>query len=397
MGKKDQKWVCIATAFFLCFPSLNPAIGTITRFLLGESTKISTYVIYMIYLLVMIYVLCRNIRRMSASTVGVTVFVALSFGVSIAVNPIETYMWTSIRDLTANPMYLFLLFGFLGLILAQYIKDMELLCFWLDRFSLATVTLALVQYIIALSSNTSPQYMVFSYNLLFPAAYLSLRCMTKYRLTKLIGMVVGGGLILIAGCRGALVCYLCAILMFVMFSSSISRNYKAILYVVMFVAIIFVSLYWNEMITELIKILNTMGIDSRTLTQLLNETFFDDSGRSDIQGTVIANMGLFPKGLYYDRIVANGSYAHNLMLELLLEYGYLLGGLIIAWLFLHIVKSMFAVRRNPAASVVLYSLIASGFLRLMFSGSYLLNEPGFWLLIGMMQNPYVIGEKRVIG
>ena len=353
MGKKDQKWVCIATAFFLCFPSLNPAIGTITRFLLGESTKISTYVIYMVYLLVMIYVLCRNIRRMSASTVGVTVFVALSFGVSIAVNPIETYMWTSIRDLTANPMYLFLLFGFLGLILAQYIKDMELLCFWLDRFSLATVTLALVQYIIALSSNTSPQYMVFSYNLLFPAAYLSLRCMTKYRLTKLIGMVVGGGLILIAGCRGALVCYLCAILMFVMFSSSISRNYKAILYVVMFVAIIFVSLYWNEMITELIKILNTMGIDSRTLTQLLNETFFDDSGRSDIQGTVIANMGLFPKGLYYDRIVANGSYAHNLMLELLLEYGYLLGGLIIAWLFLHIVKSMFAVRRNPAASVVL--------------------------------------------
>ena len=394
MGKKDQKWVCIATAFFLCFPSLNPAIGTITRFLLGESTKISTYVIYMVYLLVMIYVLCRNIRRMSASTVGVTVFVALSFGVSIAVNPIETYMWTSIRDLTANPMYLFLLFGFLGLILAQYIKDMELLCFWLDRFSLATVTLALVQYIIALSSNTSPQYMVFSYNLLFPAAYLSLRCMTKYRLTKLIGMVVGGGLILIAGCRGALVCYLCAILMFVMFSSSISRNYKAILYVVMFVAIIFVSLYWNEMITELIKILNTMGIDSRTLTQLLNETFFDDSGRSDIQGTVIANMGLFPKGLYYDRIVANGSYAHNLMLELLLEYGYLLGGLIIAWLFLHIVKSMFAVRRNPAASVVLYSLIASGFLRLMFSGSYLLNEPGFWLLIGMMQNPYAIGEKK---
>ena len=394
MGKKDQKWVCIATAFFLCFPSLNPAIGTITRFLLGESTKISTYVIYMVYLLVMIYVLCRNIRRMSASTVGVTVFVALSFGVSIAVNPIETYMWTSIRDLTANPIYLFLLFGFLGLILAQYIKDMELLCFWLDRFSLATVTLALVQYIIALSSNTSPQYMVFSYNLLFPAAYLSLRCMTKYRLTKLIGMVVGGGLILIAGCRGALVCYLCAILMFVMFSSSISRNYKAILYVVMFVAIIFVSLYWNEMITELIKILNTMGIDSRTLTQLLNETFFDDSGRSDIQGTVIANMGLFPKGLYYDRIVANGSYAHNLMLELLLEYGYLLGGLIIAWLFLHIVKSMFAVRRNPAASVVLYSLIASGFLRLMFSGSYLLNEPGFWLLIGMMQNPYVIGEKK---
>ena len=137
-----------------------------------------------------------------------------------------------------------------------------------------------------------------------------------------------------------------------------------------------------------------MGINSRTLTQLLNQTFFDDSGRSTIQETVIANIGLLPKGLYYDRIVANGSYTHNLFLEILLEYGYLLGGAIIAWLCFRMIKSVFSIKGDTAASVFMYSLVGSGFFKLMFSSSYLLNEPGFWLLIGLMQNPYVFRTTK---
>ena len=135
MANKNQKWVCIAVAFFLCFPSLNPAIGTITRFLLGETTKISTYVIYIIYLFLMIYVSYKNIRRMSVGTLAITLFLILSFAFSIVANSILPYMWTSFGDLTANPLYLFLLYGFWGLILAQYIRDMEMLCLWLDKFS----------------------------------------------------------------------------------------------------------------------------------------------------------------------------------------------------------------------------------------------------------------------
>src|SRR5699024_525386 len=107
-----------------------------------------------------------------------------------------------------------------------------------------------------------------------------------------------------------------------------------------------------------------------------------------------ANIGLLPKGLYFDRIVANGSYAHNLILELLLEYGYLLGGLIIVWLCFYMIRSVYIARKDLDASVVLYTLIACGFLRLMFSGSYLLNEAGFWLLLGMMLNPYALGTAK---
>lgn len=388
MEDKKQNWICIAIGLFLCFPSLNSAIGSITKFFFGAQFELGTYAIYAIYFLVMMYVLYKNIRRISISTFVITIFMLISFILSIVLNNVAQYVWTSFDDIMGNPIYLFLLYGFLGLYLAQYLKDMGLLCSYLDKFTLATIILALLQYIIALQSALSPQYMVFSYNLLFPTAYFSLRCMSNFGLKRLFGTAIGVGLILIAGCRGALVCYLIAILLYVIFSGGVLRIQKAVSILLLLLAIAGISTFWDEILGTAIKLLESMNIDSRTLTMLSNQSFFDDSGRSAIQETIMDNVGLLPKGLYYDRIVASGSYAHNLLLEVVIQYGILLGGTIIVWLCYNVIRSVFVVRKDPSASIVFYSLVSSGLMRLMFSSSYLLNEPGFWLLIGLILNFY---------
>lgn len=385
---KKQNWICIAIGLFLCFPSLNSAIGSITKFFFGAQFELGTYAIYAIYFLVMMYVLYKNIRRISISTFVITIFMLISFILSIVLNNVAQYVWTSFDDIMGNPIYLFLLYGFLGLYLAQYLKDMGLLCSYLDKFTLATIILALLQYIIALQSALSPQYMVFSYNLLFPTAYFSLRCMSNFGLKRLFGTAIGVGLILIAGCRGALVCYLIAILLYVIFSGGVLRIQKAVSILLLLLAIAGISTFWDEILGTAIKLLESMNIDSRTLTMLSNQSFFDDSGRSAIQETIMDNVGILPKGLYYDRIVASGSYAHNLLLEVVIQYGILLGGTIIVWLCYNVIRSVFVVRKDPSASIVFYSLVSSGLMRLMFSSSYLLNEPGFWLLIGLILNFY---------
>ena len=233
-----------------------------------------TYVIYAIYYLVMLYALYKNIRRISVSTFAITVFMIISFMLSISLNPITPYVWTSFGDIVENPMYLFLFYGFLGLYLAQYLKDMDLLCSYLDKFTLATIMLALVQYMIALQSDLPPQYMVFSYNLLFSTAYYTLRCMSNFGLKRLFGTAIGVGLILIAGCRGALVCYLIAILLYVIFSGGVLRIQKAVSILLLLLAIAGISTFWDEILGIAIELLESMNIDSRTLTMLSNQSLF---------------------------------------------------------------------------------------------------------------------------
>ena len=197
--EKRQKWICIAIGLFLCFPSLNPAIGSIVKLFFGSQFKLGTYVVFAVYALVMLYALFRNCHTISLSTLAITVFMIISFLLSVSLNDISSYVWTSFTDFVENPLYLFLFFGFLGLFLAQHLKNMDLLCSILDKFTLVTIILALVQYFVSLQKETIPQYMVFSYSLLFPTAYLTLRCISDFRFKRLIGTVIGAGLIFIAG------------------------------------------------------------------------------------------------------------------------------------------------------------------------------------------------------
>lgn len=74
------------------------------------------------------------------------------------------------------------------------------------------------------------------------------------------------------------------------------------------------------------------------------------------------------------------------------------GGSIIVCLCCYAIRSIFAVGKAPMASIVLYGLIASGLMKLTSSGSYLLTEPSFWALIGLILNfcysKYVKSSER---
>ncbi len=75
-----------------------------------------------------------------------------------------------------------------------------------------------------------------------------------------------------------------------------------------------------------------------------------------------------------------------------------LEGAIGVWLCYRAVRSVFAVGKEPTASVVSRSPIASGLMKLTSSESYLLTEPSFWALIGLVLNfcnsKYVKSSER---
>lgn len=84
-------------------------------------------------------------------------------------------------------------------------------------------------------------------------------------------------------------------------------------------------------------------------------------------------------GIYGDRVFLN-FYCHNLILELLIDYGYLAGSLLLICVVVLLVRTVM-LSSSTEYFALLVCLLGNGFWKLFFSGSYLL-ENTFYLLLG---------------
>lgn len=132
----------------------------------------------------------------------------------------------------------------------------------------------------------------------------------------------------------------------------------------------------SSIMLEIGLFLQRMGFSSRTVSLLASGNYSDDSGRSVLWGIareLIQTGGPFGNGLYGDRYVIAArtqmwiGYTHNVVLEILVDFGYLLGSIIICTL----VYRIFKIIRAPQSdwrTLYLIFLIASS--QLLLSGSF---------------------------
>ena len=79
-----------------------------------------------------------------------------------------------------------------------------------------------------------------------------------------------------------------------------------------------------------------------------------------------------------------GTYPHNLFLELLLQYGWVIGLFLCVLLLVLLVKAL--LKKNRPEFVFIVLLLPCGFFKLMVTGSYLNQEPAFYALLGFCLN-----------
>ncbi len=379
-----SKLINITLAYFLCFPAILGAVNNITHTWFGTGFKWGTYGVFFVYWIFLFIVAGRiSLKGLSFGRLAFAFFVIVSFMFADSLNDIGQYIWTNAKDLVGNPLYNFIFMGLLGFFVSDYLDDIEGLLHYLEKFSLVTIFLALVQYILAISGGEVPEYMTFSYNILFPTVLLLLLTISEFKWKRMFFAMVGGCLILVAGCRGALVCLLLVNLLYIVFLGKISSFKRVVLcsLLVLLVGIIF--LYWDKIIALLINFMESLGVDSRTLIKLKEESFFEDSGRYDIQKKLIPHIGIMPKGVFADRVYADG-YAHNIFIELLIDYGYLIGGVMSFMLIIFIFRAVKYADRNYR--ILLITLLSSGVIKLMMSGSFVNVEPCFYTLLGVGMN-----------
>ncbi len=220
--------------------------------------------------------------------------------------------------------------------------------------------------------------------------YATLR---DFRLYKLLTLLVGVLILLGTGNRGSLALVCMFIAFYLLFCS---RNINKLrLTVVCLIVLAIGLLFWNQIVNGLINILDTLGLNTRALMMLVDSDFLDDNGRSELYVFIMEKIrvsGFFGYGICGDRLLLrylNNPYPHNILTEILIQFGVPLGSLLITALVIIMYKA-FRKCDDSCSRAFFFILFVTGFLSLFISDSYL-RKPFFFLFLG-----YCINRIRTI-
>ncbi|MBQ6066467.1 MAG: O-antigen ligase family protein [Clostridia bacterium] len=232
----------------------------------------------------------------------------------------------------------------------------------------------------------------YGYDMLFPTAffgsYAFINGKKRYYLPFLIGIYA----ILMGGSRGAILWPIAMFPLMLPFQwhkmASRRRQYILVLFLLLLAVGILFVFYYQAVVSLGVKLLTSLGINSRTISSLLTGSFSNSNGRETIYKTVwgmIKNGGPFGWGVYGDRPVIGRKfrwgYSHNLFLEILVSFGYLGGSVILILL----TKGIIDLYRNCTDSfqqVIFITFFVTSF-KLVFSNSFWYTG-AFWVLLALM-------------
>ena len=152
----------------------------------------------------------------------------------------------------------------------------------------------------------------------------------------------------------------------------------------------FIYLLTPFLLNIISDILGALGMESRTLEMLNSSELTSTSSRDDIYEMSIyfiqRTTGV--TGLFADRVMLRNysawmAYPHNLVLELMIDFGIAIGGLISAY-----ILGLFAIRlyKGNLEKKLIIGVVGTAILsRLMVSSSFMIEGP-FYLMLGLFLN-----------
>lgn len=222
--------------------------------------------------------------------------------------------------------------------------------------------------------------MSFGYALLMPASYFFYRNKFRYICLGFVSLF----LVLVLGSRGPVIA---ALSFYIVHNLIISSKRGVVL------KLLFFSLFSFLFITFISLIIANLDVIPRSLKMIVAGDFItSDTGRSAlynvIKGTINKNP-ILGNGIFGDRIYLNGVYTHNFFLEILNNYG-LIVGLILIILFVFTTFMIF-IKSDLQDRRLLLLFGFTGCIPLLVSSSYLIY-PNFFFFLGFLY--YKINNKN---
>lgn len=234
--------------------------------------------------------------------------------------------------------------------------------------------------IIKLSSN-----MTFSGMMMFPFCLHFYYALNRNKIDFII-CLYELSIIFIHGSRGAIL----YILMFVLIYFGIKsiKNVKILKKIILFLPVLLVfgiSIVSN--LSYFASVMTSKEIYIRNLDFLNKGKFLNDNGRYAIQSEYLELIcNSFPIRFRIVDLYNNATnYPHNIIVEILYNYGYLLGGVILMFLFYLLFRCMFRLKKEQYDLLMI--LMCSGFFPLLTSFTYF-EWPLFWGFLGYLISHY---------
>ena len=246
------------------------------------------------------------------------------------------------------------------------------------------------RYII-IRKTTPSDYMSFAYMMMSPILFCFIQG-TEGSLWDLILSALGGFIILIVGCRGAVISiavfFLLYMLGYYMPKGGKGVGIRKLLVILLIVA---VAVFSEQILTLISYGLNRVGLTSRTVNKLIagSGAFIESEGRQAIWRQALENIGFFGKGLFGDRTViineyGQATYAHNLLLEIMVDFGLAVGvAVLICFIVLFIRAYKYSLKMGSSLLIkVTFVMISIVFAKHMISTSFLTSFD-FWFYFGL--------------
>lgn len=386
---EDDTWTTLALWTILCYQGLLDTVNRLINFILNKEVIWDTAIlggVASIFIILGTVSAIKKSNRREWVLIGILVILwTLNFFIND-------------KSRMVFQMYYFkpvMIDGVCGIICIANYSNWEKFKKIGSWFVIPGSVLFFIVTILNISGDIDVGYMATSYNVLPIVVGVFWLAINRKNIILWFFAIVGTIAILLTGCRGAFVCICVYFTLEIIFNKKIKWFMK----VVFLIAIVLLVGNLNNIMTGLDSYLKAYDYESRTIGKFIEGTIEDDSGRSTIKQEALevinehlifgCGMGgssyyLFEKMMGITPTGMQHTYAHNLFLDLWMDFGVFMGSGISILLFLGIIIA-YVKKRKFGELGILFFFVSIIIPKLLLSSNYL-KESSFFLLIGLLFN-----------
>jgi len=366
-------FVAFSFSFYIILLGVNAFVN-----LFAYETVYDSVILYSVLFISIIFSIVPIIKMVNSKQLVVILVMAIVSLISIVRN--VTLVEFHVKFILTVMPYIFI--GFVLDIKREYFKK------YISLFTKIACIAGASQILFSIIKNGGYTHDMTSAYSLLPSAIFSIYFLfTRRRVIDILVFLAMTVELLFFGVRWPIALYGFS---FVILMLYFSKNVKFKVLLTIFslsTVLIFISGLYSDILTNISNFFIEIGITNSVIERILNGTLTEQNGRDVIYNTMmelVKDKPIIGYGLFFDRTVF-GAYAHNIIIELWINFGFLLGSLFIIATMFNTIKIINTNMKNDFVFVFIIMVIIMSLGQLLISGSYLENTY-FFLLIGLFFN-----------